>query len=233
MGVRAVRRGESLVERATAELARQITAGEWKVGDRLPGEVELAGQLGIGRSTMREALRTLVASGQLEARQGAGTFVASLTAVSDLERKLRRAEVVDAYEVRVGLELQAGELAARRRTADDIAALRSAWDARCAAADRDDFVEADLAFHRAVVAATHNPVLIEVFASFSAALRHALRELHDDPRLRDGTRGETHDAHVDLLTAIVDGDPDAAVAATRANVAFTLDQLRLAQIQDG
>jgi DNA-binding FadR family transcriptional regulator len=233
MTVRAVSRGESLVERTSAELRRLIAEGTWEVGERLPGEVELARQLGIGRSTMREAMRILLASGQLEARHGAGTFVASRESLSDWERRLRRAAIADVYEVRMGLELQAGELAAARRSDDDLAALQAAWTARQHAAEPVGFVEADLAFHRAVVAAAHNPVLLEVFDSFSAALRHALLDLGNDTDLRDpAERAATTQAHRDLLEAIEAGDPAAAVAATRANVAHTLEQLHHAQHQD-
>ncbi len=232
MSVRAVERGQSLVERATTELRRQIQEGSWALGERLPGEMELARLLGVGRSTVREAVRTLVAAGQLEARHGAGTFVASRESVSEWDLSLRRACVADVYEVRIGLELQASELAAHRRTSEDIEAMRAAWTARQSARDRAGFVDADLALHRAVIAATHNPVLIEVFDSFSSALRHALLDLADDHELRDAAeRAATTDAHQDLIAAIAAGDAAAAQTATRANVARTLEQLRRAQHQ--
>ena len=114
---------QSLVEQAAAELARLLAAGHWPIGTRLPGELELGRLLGVGRSTVREAVRSLAAVGMVEARQGAGTFVASASPLTPLDRRLRRAGVAEVYEVRMALELEAARLAAARRTDADLAAL--------------------------------------------------------------------------------------------------------------
>ncbi|MFC4944041.1 FadR/GntR family transcriptional regulator [Pseudonocardia sp. GCM10023141] len=229
MSVRPVERS-SLVEQTAAELDRIVRSGEWDVGDRLPGEVELGRLLGVGRSTVREALRSLISSGQLEARQGAGTFVASPTAVPGWERHLRRAAIADVYEVRIALELEAARLAAARRTPADLVALDAAMAARGRAEGPAAFVDADLAVHRAVIAAAHNPVLTDVFASFTTALREALLDLVRDEDLRTADdHDEATRAHHDLVTAIRAGDAAAAVLATRHNVEDTLAQLHAAQ----
>ena len=117
---------QSLVEQAADELARLLAAGHWPIGTRLPGELELGRLLGVGRSTVREAVRSLAAVGMVEARQGAGTFVASASPLTPLDRRLRRAGVAEVYEVRMALELEAARLAAARRTDADLAALRAA-----------------------------------------------------------------------------------------------------------
>ncbi|AXI76239.1 FadR/GntR family transcriptional regulator [Peterkaempfera bronchialis] len=217
----------SLVEQAVAELRRLIGEGEWPVGTKLPGEVELSRQLGVGRSTSREAVRALIADGQLRAQHGSGTYVSSTTPVSELDRRLLRAAVSDVYEVRVALEVEAGRLAAARRTPDDIEALRAALGARDRAADRAELVEADVALHRCVVTAAHNPVLSHLFDTFQGALRQAATQLLADAELHPPEHGRRiDDAHRDLVQAIVAGDPDAAVAATRRNLDRTLDHLR-------
>ncbi|NUR24906.1 MAG: GntR family transcriptional regulator, partial [Catenulispora sp.] len=64
-----------LVEQAAAQLREQIVGGAWPVGTRLPGETTLAASLGVGRSTVREAIRALAGEGLLQPRQGAGVFV--------------------------------------------------------------------------------------------------------------------------------------------------------------
>ncbi|MGW3184383.1 FadR/GntR family transcriptional regulator [Kitasatospora sp. NPDC001119] len=226
MTVRPVRH-RSLVEEATAELRRLIGTGEWPVGSKLPGEVELSRLLGVGRTTSREAVRVLIADGQLRARQGSGTYVAAAAPVSEFDRELRRSEVFDVYEVRAALEVEAGRLAAQRRTEADVSALRAALAARDAAADPAELVETDLELHRQVVRAAHNPVLIRLFDSFVDALREAAGHVVADNRLHDGIEAEgiTH-AHRTLIEAIAAGDPDAAVAATQANLDHTLDRLR-------
>ncbi|MEU4119087.1 FadR/GntR family transcriptional regulator [Kitasatospora sp. NPDC028055] len=228
MTIRPVRH-RSLVEEATAELRRLIGTGEWPVGSRLPGEVELSRLLGVGRTTSREAVRVLIADGQLRARQGSGTYVAAAAPVSEFDRELRRSEVFDVYEVRAALEVEAGRLAARRRTESDVAALRAALAARDAAAGPAELVEADLELHRLVVRAARNPVLVRLFDSFVDALRAAAGHVVTDHQLHDGVEREaTAGAHRALVEAIAAGDPDAAVAATQANLERTLDRLRAA-----
>ncbi|MFI2612657.1 FadR/GntR family transcriptional regulator [Kitasatospora sp. NPDC018619] len=226
MTVRPVRH-RSLVEEAVAELRRLIGTGEWAVGAKLPNEVELSRLLGVGRTTSREAVRVLIADGQLHSRQGSGTYVAAASPVSEFDRELRRAEAHDVYEVRAALEVEAGRLAARRRTGEDVAALRAALAARDAATDRVAFVEADLELHRLVVRAARNPVLTRLFDSFVDALRQAADFLVSDDRLHGGAEEEgISRAHHALVEAIAAGDPDAAVEATRANLDRTLEGLR-------
>ncbi len=159
--------------------------------------------------------------------QGAGTFVASTSPLTSLDRRLRRAGVAEVYEVRMALELQAARLAAARRTDADLVALQAALAGRAAATSAVEFVDADLVFHHAVIAAAHNPVLTDLFAHFTTALRAALLDLNADTALRTPTdRAAATDAHYDLAAAIAAGDDTAAVDATRRNVETTLLQLR-------
>ena len=109
-------RRSPLVDLAVAQLREQVLSGQWAVGARLPAETELAQRLEVGRSTVREAVRALVHAGLLETRQGSGTYVRSVTPEAGWEPRLRRAAVLDAYEVRQALEVQAARLAASRRT---------------------------------------------------------------------------------------------------------------------
>lgn len=219
-----------LAEQAVAELQKQLAAGEWAVGERLPAEQQLAEQLGVGRSTVREALRALANAGWVESRQGAGTFVlAHRPTVTDLATTLRRAQMIEVYEVRQGLELQAGRLAAARRTAADLRRMDEALVRRkraLSAGRMPAYVDADLDFHRAVVTAAHNSVLSDVFASFSAALRTTLTSLTQDP----GPRNASHAVHVALAEAIRAGDADAAAAATVDHLSDT--QARLERLID-
>jgi DNA-binding FadR family transcriptional regulator len=223
----------SLGELAAQQLREQLSAGAWPVGTRLPAETDLATQLGVGRSTVREAVRVLVAAGQLETRQGSGTYVLALQPPPEWEPRVRRADVLDVYEVREALESQAARLAAQRRTPDDLAAIDAALVAREAAratGEVEPFVDADLAFHHAIVAASHNALLQEMFRSFLGALRAALVHVVEETVLDvvDDAR-----AHADLAAAIRAGDPDAAIAATHANVTVTGGQLRAAADGDG
>jgi DNA-binding FadR family transcriptional regulator len=217
-------RRSPLVELAVSQLREQVLSGQWPVGGRLPAETELAQRLEVGRSTVREAVRALVHAGLLETRQGSGTYVRSLTPGADWEPRLRRAAVLEAYEVREALEVQAARLAASRRTETDIEALRACLAERDSARGTDArFVEADLAFHRAVVAAAHNPLLAEMFDSFAAVLREALIAIRSD----QAVQGPDADAaHARLAAAIEAGDAAAAAQATHDHLDPTAANLR-------
>jgi len=217
-------RRSPLVELAVSQLREQVLSGQWPVGGRLPAETELAQRLEVGRSTVREAVRALVHAGLLETRQGSGTYVRSLTPGADWEPRLRRAAVLEAYEVREALEVQAARLAAGRRTDADIEALRTCLAERDSARGEDArFVEADLAFHRAVVAAAHNPLLSEMFDSFAAVLREALIAIRSD----QAVQGPDADAaHARLAAAVEAGDAVAAAQATHDHLDPTAANLR-------
>ncbi|MEY9856750.1 GntR family transcriptional repressor for pyruvate dehydrogenase complex [Catenulispora sp. GAS73] len=210
-----------LVEQAAAQLREQITGGAWPVGTKLPGETTLAASLGVGRSTVREAIRALAGEGLLQPRQGAGVFVLATESRTDLADHLRKASLADLYEVRMMIETRAARLAAERRTPADAAALEAALERRTRAARRSDeeFVEADVALHTAVVAAAGNPVLTALFEQFVPTLREALADLVRRSGRADENLG--HAAHAALVAAVAEGNPDRAETVVSEEIAST------------
>ncbi|WP_433226459.1 FadR/GntR family transcriptional regulator [Actinomadura formosensis] len=218
-------RPSPLVEQAAQRLRDQIAGGSWPVGTKLPGETTLARELGVGRSTVREALRALAGAGLVQARQGAGVFVIAAEPAEDWPARLRRASVADVYEIRMMLEVRAAELAAERRTAADLAALDKALAARddaFAGPAIEAFIDADIALHTAVVAAAHNPILADLFAEFVPVLRDGLLDLVTlvDVRTSDAAPGRA--AHAALVAAIRDGAPSAAGRTIKTELTQTL-----------
>ncbi|GAA1955682.1 FadR/GntR family transcriptional regulator [Catenulispora subtropica] len=210
-----------LVEQAAQQLREQITGGAWPVGTKLPGETTLAAGLGVGRSTVREAIRALAGEGLLQPRQGAGVFVLATEARADFGDHLRKAAIADVYEVRMMIETRAARLAAERRTPADVAALETALDRRTRAARRSDaeFIDADIALHTAVVAAAGNPVLTALFEQFAPALRAGLTELVRTTGRADENLG--HAAHAALVAAVSEGNPDRAETLVSEEIAAT------------
>lgn len=210
-------RPSPLVEQAAERLREQITEGHWPVGTKLPGETTLAKELGVGRSTVREALRALAGAGLVHPRQGAGVFVVAAEPAEDWPTRLRRAAVSDVYEVRMAVEVQAARLAAHRRTPEDVQALEAALEGRRAASAGDDaaFVDADIAFHAAVVATAHNPVLTDLFSEFIPVMRDGLIELLTLTGLRTDDPNTADDAHAALVRAVAEGDAEGAVEVVR------------------
>jgi DNA-binding FadR family transcriptional regulator len=202
----------------TAEiLLRRIQAGEWRLGHKLPGETTLAVQLGVGRSTVREAIRELAGKGVLETRQGAGVFVIAVDVAEDWEAVLKRVSIVAVIEARVAIEAEAARLAAHHRTPSDMRALRRALSRRDAGNQAvDDLVDADMALHRAVVAASHNDVLVELFDSFVPRIRSAMIDMLGLKPMADP--GADDDAHAELVEAIARRDVAAAAEASRAHL---------------
>jgi DNA-binding FadR family transcriptional regulator len=198
----------TLVEGVIARLEELICSGEWPVGFRIPAEPELVAALGVSRNTVREAVRALVHAGLLDPRPGDGTYVCGDTGLdAALGRASRRWGAIDALEVRTMLERDAARLAARRRDDADVAAIEAALTRVAEAGDERAVVEADAAFHEAVVAATHNQVLIGLYAHLAAPLRESMAEVFRADR-------NAHDpSHETLGQAIREGD---AAAAERA-----------------
>ncbi|CAG6397458.1 FCD domain-containing protein [Streptomyces cocklensis] len=221
-------RPSPLVEQATEHLREQILGGQWPVGTRLPGETALATSLGVGRSTVREAVRALAEAGLVKSRQGAGVFVISTEPQQDFGARLRRAALAEVYEVRAMLEVQAARLAAHRRTDEDVAVMVAALAARRLASGGDDaaFVDADIALHAAIVAAARNPVLTDLFAEFAPVLREALVDLVDLLALRAADPATGEAAHASLVSAIASGEAEEAAGILDAELSATLTRLR-------
>lgn len=206
-----------LADQAAELLLERIRSGEWTLGAKLPGETTLAPQLGVGRSTVREAIRQLAGRGVLATRQGSGVFVTALDAPEDWDTVLRHADIVAVVEARIAIETEAAALAAERRTPTDLRELRRALAYR----DRQRgeavaLVDADTAFHRAIVVAAHNPILTDLFDGFTPRLRQAMIDML---RIRRGHATDAdHEAHADLVQAIADRDAEGAAQQSRAHL---------------
>ncbi len=192
-----------LADQAARLLLDRIRDGEWSLGAKIPGETTLAAQLGVGRSTMREAIRQLVGRGVLFTRQGSGVFLAALDAPDGRGELMSTASIVDVIDVRIALESEAASLAANRRTPARLRAIRRALTARAAALDDvETHVDADLAFHRAIVEAAENTILTDLYDTSTPRIREAMIDML---RLvgRFGS-ADDHAAHEDLADAIAD-----------------------------
>lgn len=223
----------SQVDDVSTQLEQAIAAGRYTPARRLPAERALAVQFGVSRATVREAIGRLAARGLLQRRPGDGTYVLP-------ESDRRMAEVWldmvqrhpalqgDLIEFRAMLESRAAELAAVRRDADDclrLQAAHAAVDAAYAGSDRDEQIRSDVAFHRAIAAATHNPV-------FSYLTSSLLKVMHEHVQLslaglqpRSSTAQQLRVQHDALLAAIVDGDAARARAAAGQHMDFVAVRL--------
>ena len=216
------RPSERLTDVAIARIKEMIATGKLVPGQRLPRERDLAEQLGLSRSSLREAVRALTLVKVLETRQGDGTYVTSLDSglllesVAFVTHMLSDAQTLDMWEVRRLLEPAATALAAARMTPADHAQLKELLDRFATAATVDETMEADEAFHRFINRSSGNAVLASVIEAVSVrTLRvRAWRKANDERHHR-----AAFEDHVPIYEAIVTRDPELARAACATHVA--------------
>jgi DNA-binding FadR family transcriptional regulator len=177
-------RRTGLVDQVIEQLRLAISSGEWPVGRRIPNETVLVDSLGVGRNTVREAVRALAHAGLLEVRQGDGTYVRATSEVSGALRRLCGAELREVLQVRRALEVEGARLAATHRTEDDVAALRALLQRRDGYLDADgtdEFARADAEFHLRVVGASGNRTLAELYRGLMEAVTASVATTHEQP----------------------------------------------------
>jgi GntR family transcriptional repressor for pyruvate dehydrogenase complex len=204
----------------TRKLLDYLLSGEIKPGSKIPSERQLAEALGVGRSALREAIKSLSLLGLLDVRQGDGTYLSRsgsdlLPRVIEWGLLLEEPRILDLLEARSELEIVVAGLAAQRASAEAVQSLVSGLEAmRAAGDDVESYVEADIAFHLLVAKASGNDVLANILTSMRSLLRvWAARVLHH--------AGETETSlpmHIPIVDAIEAGDPDAARNAMRAHM---------------
>jgi DNA-binding FadR family transcriptional regulator len=201
---------KSLADEVASRLQEQISMGHYKVNEKLPIEPELMKDFGVGRSTIREAIKTLANSGLLTVRQGVGTFVEQVTGSREpMELRLKRANVQDLDEVRQLLEMKIAEKAALNRSDKDIIAIRTHLENRKKAALAgllQECIDADIQFHVAIAEASKNEILADLYKSASVHLKKWFQQLYTDTGIFD----ETYQLHEELFKSIISRDPKRA-----------------------
>jgi DNA-binding FadR family transcriptional regulator len=217
-------------------MGRRIIRGDYPPGSVLHPD-KLEEDLGVSKTVVREALRVLASKGLIESRQKRGTTIRPRADWNLLDSDLLRWQgssaptdrfLEDLAEVRAIVEPAGARLAAARRTDSDLAAIRQALDAMAAAGtDADAMVEADLAFHRALLDSAHNELLSRMEVVIEAGLRIRDRIVHGAQHFSDSVP-----VHRDLLRAIEAGDPDAAVSAVESLLTQASQDLAAVQPPD-
>jgi GntR family transcriptional regulator, transcriptional repressor for pyruvate dehydrogenase complex len=219
----------TVTQRAIEQIKQMLAAGELRPGQRLPTERDLAAQLGLSRSSMREAIRALTVLGVLQARHGSGIYVTELGAGDLLETFGLMAEVVrgerllELLQVRRLLEPTATAMAAARITDQELAEVERHLLAMEATDDPDELLTADMAFHRSVVAAAGNPTLAAIVEGLSSrTFRARLGRGRQEP----GVFAQVRRDHARIHRALAARDPEAARAAASVHILEVEDWLR-------
>ncbi len=212
---------KSLAEEVAERLQKQIATGHYKIGEKLPTEPQLMTSFGVGRSTIREAIKLLSNLGLLNVQQGLGTFVERQTPANEpLDQRLKRADVQELIEVRQILEFKIAELAASRRTAKDISNMEKHLSERKitgVAGELNRCIEADIQFHNAIAEATHNEILFELYKSASSHLEKHFKHVFTNT----DTFTNSQHTHEQLWKQIAAREPQKALKAAEKIINHT------------
>lgn len=223
----------SRTEQTIESIVRYISEQGLDDGERLPTERQLSEMLGIGRSTLREALRALVSRNVLEVRRGVGTFVSYKHGVADdplgftfIRNKEKLAK--DLLEFRILIEPRIAQLAAQYATEEEIAELEYLCDSV------DDLIKSgkphlqkDMEFHTRIARCSHNLVMPKLLPIIHGSISVFIQETRS--RLRD----ETMKTHRAILNSIKSKDGAAAYDAMTLHLIYNRDLMRKDSITAG
>lgn len=220
---------KSLAQQTTERLytmiavERQITPGE-----KLPNEIHLAQDLGVSRTTLREAIHRLVSQGLLEVRRGRGTFVTQEAdsindyGFSDLDQV--RGQLKDLFELRRIFEPSAARLACQRATEQEMADILAKGEEvdRCIREGRDR-TQADRDFHASIVRATHNEYMMRLLPMINQAVAAAVETGEQKEQLAEDTRRD----HALIMDFFRKGDALGAEHAMAVHMHHSIDVMGL------
>lgn len=210
-----------VAETVAEKIKKILASGKIQRGDKLPSETALASELGVGRSSVREALRLLSASGYIELIPNRGAF-ALVTDEKELPSprswlELNRDMVDELLSVRSCIEPFAAELCASNITEEGLARLKEQLDGFEAAASTCDWEllsKYDLEFHKTILNESHNRYLIQMYQPLlEAFMQYSRRSM-----AVTYTQSNTHSEHRSIFTAIAEHSPEEARAAMRLHI---------------
>jgi GntR family transcriptional repressor for pyruvate dehydrogenase complex len=205
------RNPEPISSEVTRRLLDYLISGQVKPGERLPSERQLAETLGVGRSHVRQAVKSLTVLGLVDARQGDGTYLKRtdsplLPLAIEWGLLLGAKRSQDLVEARAELEILLAGLAAERRDEASLAELRECVEIMQRTKDNDEFVRADVAFHLAIARSTGNQSLYQIMKSIRSLMQVWIQRVAYAP----GTRPATWAEHAAVFQAIEVRDTAAA-----------------------
>lgn len=209
-----------LVDQIVEEIQGAIAEGAYPVGERLPSEMALASRYGVGRSTVREALRVLSHIGQISTRTGSGSVVVDLSSTPPLVDEMTIEEMSSIFTFRYSLEIPAVQIAAARRTAQQMRAMKGHIrdiKASTKSRDLDASCSADLDFHTAVLVAAGYDFAVRVYTEHRARFELALKVLvaQGGPFEPGKTSDAVEDLHDELIECLERKDAKGAVRAIK------------------
>ena len=213
----------TLTDRVFEALTQLINGDDFKPGARLPSELKMAGRFGVSRTVIREAVSRLKSEGLVESRQGSGVFVRdrNVQAPFRIDPSIMDSiqSVLQVVELRQSLEGEIAALAAKRRTREQMAAIKRALkQIELDEQAGKDGVEADIEFHRSIAEATGNPHFLALIEFLFNFLIKATKITRSYEATKVVLSQQVKEEHQRIVDAISRQDPEAARLAARQHM---------------
>ncbi len=228
---------QSLADRVAKTLREDILGGTYAPGAQLPSGKELGIQFGVSVTVVRESLSRLKADGLIASRQGKGVFVCSDATARPFRLTTPKGDyraLLDVFELRMGVEVQAAGLAAERRTTRNLNIM-----AKCLKLMKpspksfDAALAADIAFHNAIAEATRNQLIFRFMEFLQPHLKESIALARANSARSLETETAAYQEHYEIYEAIRAGDRSRACEAVRCILESTLRRLERAQTNAG
>lgn len=223
---------ETLPEKIISEITSLIESGQLKQGSKLPSEREFARMLGVGRPTLREALKALSVLGIIVNKQGEGNFLSDdyrswPSEPLSIFFSIKKGALIDIYEARKGIEMQAVALAAKRRTPEDLENMDQALKMmRQSKHELDLYYRYDMDFHISIAVAAQNEILIDLIKKIhkvSFDTRNVLWRTADHVKM---DVNQDLAKHEELMWLITEGNAKAASKHAGQHLDMVLQRLK-------
>ncbi|WP_308635092.1 FadR/GntR family transcriptional regulator [Paenibacillus silvisoli] len=222
---------KTMVMEITDRLLSYLLSGKIRPGAKLPAERQLSEAIGVGRSSLREALKALTVLGLLEVRHGDGTYLKRadselLPRVIEWGLLLGEKRTMDLIEARQTIEVSVAKLAAARRDEGQLAELKEIVDRLDTTGNTNSvfeaYTESDIAFHMKLAEIAGNTVLRDMLTSIRSLLRVWIKSVVAS----EGSTQFSYEEHLAVYRAIEQGDPDAAARAMDAHMDSASSRLK-------
>ena len=218
----------SVREQTLEQLKNFIVSGQLGPGGRLPSERALSEALGVGRYSVREAIKILEAVGLLESRPGDGTFLARRTGeqfgrILGMGLAAWGGAIIEILDARGIIEVEAARAAAERAREEDLGLMRQELERMQRAVQQRDipqYLAGDMEFHRRVAQASQNAIVWQFVSNLTDLLEEVLQEAKFDEMPAQAEGGASHQ---DIYLAIAAGESHAAARAMRRHIQFTTE----------
>jgi GntR family transcriptional repressor for pyruvate dehydrogenase complex len=221
-------RVERISEKVAAQLKKLIADGVLKVGDRLPSERDLSEQLGVSRTSIREALQQLEMQGILSTVHGGGSVVQNIT-----EREIRKPielfleqdkkRVLELAELRAFMEAWAAREAASNRTDAELETMHGYLLEMEGDFEKGQVrYDLDVKYHTEIAAATHNTIYLHIIDTVYTLIKYSIKVHREEVFTSRGDQEIILNHHRKIFNAIAARDPDAAETAMKEHLAFVV-----------